>query len=122
LQDPQVKDILRRCHGIQLEAKKAGSLEMAQLPLEGIDFLWPSSEVPVSYIEEKYGPGVKKSAAVGYSPMIVATWEPVFRILEKNGLIKVKQDMYILDLRRFLPLTLEQKNGKNSPEGRSYIQ
>ncbi|MBE3554515.1 MAG: substrate-binding domain-containing protein, partial [Thermicanus sp.] len=109
LNDPRVIDILKKKYGITLDLRKSGSMEMAGLSTEGIDFFWPSSEIPVSRIEALHKGEIKKSASIGYSPMIVASWEPIKALLEKNGLIRQEGALSILDIGKLIQLTISEK-------------
>ncbi|MBE3595045.1 MAG: substrate-binding domain-containing protein [Candidatus Carbobacillus altaicus] len=110
LADPDVQAHLKKTYRITLDLKKMGSMEMASLnPEEPIDILWPSSEIPVTAIENRFGTKVKKNATIAYSPMIIGTWKSLVPILKANDLVQSspQDQMDVLRLEKLLMLTVD---------------
>jgi hypothetical protein len=117
--DPRVQAALGK-QGLVVTVDKAGSREIATLPkLKSYDFAFPAGEPAAVKIQQTLGTG--KSSVPFYTVMTVATWKPIVRILEANGL--VRQDggfYYILDMRGFLQLAVEGKRWKDLKASDAY--
>src|SRR3712207_9519465 len=55
LDNPSVRDILQRRHGVTVDYRRAGSLRLVQSDAAGQDFLWPSSQFARELYEEARG-------------------------------------------------------------------
>ena len=103
LENPRVKEILRKKYGVQVNAIKAGSLEMVQQPpAADIDFLWPSSQVALELFKTK-NQRMVKSEILFNSPIVLYSWELVTNALQAQGI--VEQDgntLYVKDMKALL--------------------
>ena len=89
LDDEEVKDLLKGRYGISVDYHKAGSIEMIDLPKEGMDFLWPSSQVALELYKLRGGQSVK-SDTIFSSPIVLYSWQEVAEALEVEGLVTVR--------------------------------
>ncbi len=82
------------------------------------DFVFPSS-VPVS---EKVKSTFKSSQAynVFYSPMVVATWSPIFNILKDNSLVKKVGGYDAFDMEKYLELVQKGTRWKELNKSEEY--
>lgn len=82
--DPQVQRVFAE-HGYDVRVVSSGSLRMAGLPeLNQRDFAFPASAIAAKNIEDKVD-GVLGTHELFFSPMAIATFEPILRVLEANG-------------------------------------
>jgi hypothetical protein len=99
--DPQVKRILR-AHGLDVQVTTAGSRQIAtSVDLKQYDFAFPSSAPAATKIEKEAG--VSTGYAPFYSPMAIATFQPIVKLLEAAGI--AHQDAsgtWILDVQAYL--------------------
>ncbi len=113
LDNPRVKKILESKYSIVIDYTKAGSIEMVRdLPLEGVDFLWPSSQVSQEIFKLK---GIShKSEIVFNSPIVLYTWDIIASAFEKNNLVRKEKDVYYVT--DFKALVESVINGKKWSE------
>jgi hypothetical protein len=108
LTDPRVVALLRR-NGIDLQVDTAGSRDIATRPdLSGYDFGFPAG-VPAAkkLMQARH---VTQSFSPFFTPMAVASWRPIARILIANGIVRREgTDFYIVDMKRLIGLMAERK-------------
>jgi hypothetical protein len=107
-------------HGFKVQVDRAGSREIASLPnLKQYDFAFPAGEPAAVKIQQTVG--VTKSFVPFYSVMTVASWQPIAKILEANGLVQKQNGFwYILDMRAFLELAAKGKRWKDLKASDAY--
>jgi hypothetical protein len=86
LDDPEVKEILEDRYGLMVDYRRAGSIEMIDLPRENMDFLWPSSQVALELYKLRGGASLA-SETVFTSPIVLYSWTDVAGALERAGLV-----------------------------------
>jgi hypothetical protein len=97
LDNPDVQAILRERYGIIVDFRRAGSFEMLELSHDGIDFLWPSSQVALEKYRTDFGTTLA-DAIIFNSPIVMYSWAPVVESLESEGLITFAGGVYVADL------------------------
>lgn len=103
--------------GYVLEVDYAGSREIADQDLSKYDFVFPASSPSAERIKTKHKSLVKKTFTPFFTPMAIATWEPIVELLEKNGAVKQQKveagadtrKVPMLDVKAYLKLAKEQK-------------
>lgn len=88
LEDEDVKALLRKEHGLVVDVRKAGSIEMVAEPQildQQPDFLWPASEV-AAQIGKDQGLHPVKEDIVFSTPIVLFSWSPVADALVKAGI------------------------------------
>lgn len=97
LRDPQVQQILKDKYCITVNARKAGSLEMARdIPLTPQDdFLWPSSSVSLVMYKERGGI-VAGTDNIFNSPLVLYTRPEIADALIKQGIVQKRGDTYYI--------------------------
>lgn len=88
LEDPEVQRLLCKEHGLTVDARKAGSIEMVsdpQLLAQKPDLLWPASDV-VAQIGKERGLHPIKEDIVFSTPIVLFSWSPVAEALVKAGI------------------------------------
>ncbi|MFC6592167.1 hypothetical protein ACFP81_09270 [Deinococcus lacus] len=100
--DPAVQERLKRQHKLKTEVIKAGSREMVAADLAGYDFAFPSGTPSAEALRQRSGASQLYDAF--YTPLAVASWEPVAGVLEANGLSKEEGGVAWLDMRALLPV------------------
>jgi len=106
LADPEVQRILSQKYGITVNARTAGSTEMARditlTPQD--DFIWPSNGVSVSLYKERGGT-VVGSENIFNSPLVIYSWADVTDALIKQGIVEKRGDTYyIVKFEQFIEL------------------
>lgn len=117
--DPRVAAALE-AQGFSVQVDRAGSREIATLPnLKDYDFAFPAGEPAAVKIQTTLGRN--KSVTPFYSVMTVASFKPIAKILEANGLVKQEGPFYyILDMRGLLQLSVDGKRWKDLKDSGAY--
>lgn len=85
LANERVADIIHDRYRINLDATKAGSVEMVTtLDTTGKDCLWPSNMVAVE-LARTHGKTVKGDETIFNSPIVFYAWDEVAEALQKRG-------------------------------------
>jgi hypothetical protein len=117
--DERVRQLLEK-NGLSVQVDKAGSREIAALPrLKDYDFAFPAGEPAAVKIENTLGRN--KFSVPFYTVMTVASWKPIAKILEANGLVSQEGPFYyIIDMHGFLQLALDGKRWKDLKDSAAY--
>lgn len=121
-EDPRVQEIFQD-NGLRVEVRSSGSWRMAEL--EGIadnGFAFPASEVAAQHLRSEV-PGSTGLYQPFFSPMAVATFEPIMEILASAGAASQDEDgAWTLDVAAYLELVANDtrwneisQGGYNSP-------
>lgn len=82
--DERVREVFAQ-HGLDVRVTSSGSWRMATLDgLDENDFAFPASAIAAQNITTRVG-GVVGTSEPFFSPMAIATFEPIMRLLEANG-------------------------------------
>ncbi len=73
---------------IRVEYLKAGSREIAGRDLSGLDFAFPAGVPAADALRKRVNP--QQVYDVFYTPVVVASFQPILKLLEANGLAKVE--------------------------------
>jgi hypothetical protein len=119
LQDPKLLAYLES-KGIQLQAQKAGSREIALRPdLKQFDFAYPAG-VPAAVKLQKEQ-DLRQTYPTFFTPMAVASWKPVVAVLEANGVVQKRGNAwYIIDMMKLLRWMDEGKRWRELPGNTQY--
>ncbi len=94
--------------GFAVDAREAGSREIpTDFDLSTLDFSFPSGSGATRKIEAEAGPTTHEVVAtndVFFSPMVIASWEPIAEILVANGLAEDQGGWYTFDVAAYLDL------------------
>lgn len=102
LENENVKSILRKKYGIEIDYKKAGSIEMVKDKIpDGADFLWPSNQTALELFTSKNGSPLK-SEIIFSSPVVFYSWDNVAGALGKTGIVSTNSGSHYADLPRLL--------------------
>ena len=94
LDNPEVKKILQKQYGLELNATKAGSIEMVKdLPARDVDFLWPSSQVALELFKMNNYPLVK-SEIIFNSPIVLYSWDLITQALTASKIVTQEGGIY----------------------------
>jgi hypothetical protein len=94
LDDEDVRVLLRRRYGLILDYSKAGSIEMVTGKTEGMDFLWPSSQVAFELYKTIQKNALAKGEVIFYSPLVLYSWDIVAEALIRQGVVQVRDSVY----------------------------
>lgn len=96
VKNPKVRDLLARRHGLTLDARRAGSIEMVSdgvLTRQQPQWLWPASAV-MTQLARRNGLPVRRDEVVFNSPLVLYSWSPVVEALEKAGFVERRDDAW----------------------------
>lgn len=124
LQDERVQKILLD-KGFRLGVKRVGSREMAArvVPGQTPDFFWSSGVVAANQIADAAKRASLPSTAYSplYTPMVMASWTPIARILAANGLAtEASPGVWHVDLNRLTQLMLDKKRWRDLKDAQAY--
>ena len=116
-EDPRVQDIFAE-HGLRVEVSSSGSWRMAERPgIADEDFAFPASEVAAQHLRAEV-PGSRGTSQPFFSPMAVATFEPIMRILQRAGAASQDADgVWTLDMSAYLELVENDTRWADISEG-----
>ena len=97
--DPQVVAALLR-DKLKVEFTKAGSREIVGKDLSGLDFAFPSGVPTADALRRRYKPAQVYDAF--YTPIVVASWQPILKLLAANGLASIQNGYGRLDMAALL--------------------
>lgn len=116
--DPRVQQAFAR-HGLKVEAMKAGSRQIATHPdLSKVDFAFPAGVPAASRIKQRM-PKAKMQSPF-FTPMVVASWEPIAQALTDAGLAQQHSGYYTLDMNGYLSHVQRETRWKDLPGNSSY--
>lgn len=104
LENEKVRKILKSKYNIIIEYSKSGSIEMVQnLPLENIDFLWPSSQVALELFKMKNPNKIIKSEIILNTPVVLYSWDKVAdSLINEEITAKEGNSFYISDFKKLI--------------------
>ncbi|GIH93622.1 hypothetical protein ACFFMN_21030 [Planobispora siamensis] len=117
--DPRVRAAFDR-HGLRVEVDTAGSRQIAtEVGLDDYAFAFPSSLPAAEKIKKDRG--VSRVFSPFYSPMTVATFQPIVEVLTEAGLVRDSGRGYqVLDMARYLELVAEGARWDRFPGNTAY--
>jgi hypothetical protein len=118
-QDPRVIERFAE-NGFEVEVKKSGSREIAtRHDLDNWDFAFPAGIPAAEKISREQQ--ARKSFQVAFTPMVVASWESIAKILEANGMVKMRDNIYyLIDMKRLLEAIEQGKRWTDLEQNDSY--
>ena len=97
--DPEVIAALAR-QQLKVEYVKAGSREIARRDLSGLDFAFPAGVSAAEALRKRVKP--QQVYDVFYTPVVVASFAPILKLLEANGLARQTGGYGTLDMAALL--------------------
>ncbi|WP_442776926.1 hypothetical protein [Sphaerotilus montanus] len=122
--DPRVQKVLA-ARRLPVEVVRVGSREMASRVVAGSapDFFFTSGVVSANQIVEAARKANLPAVQVApfHSPLVIASWEPIAKILVANGLAKaVSPKVYGVDTEQLTKLMLARKRWKDLQDSSGY--
>ena len=93
--DPEVIAALAK-QQLKVEYVKAGSREIARRDLSGLDFAFPAGVSAAEALRRRVKP--QQVYDVFYTPVVIASFQPILKILEQNDLAKTQGSYGTLDM------------------------
>ncbi len=111
--------------GFRLNLKRVGSRDMAArvLPGQTPDFFYASGVVAASQINDAAKKANLSTAVYSpiYTPLVIASWEPIAKILTANGLATpASPGVWNVDLARLTQTMLDKKRWKDFKDAQAY--
>jgi hypothetical protein len=122
--DPRVVKVLA-ANKLPVNVLRIGSREMAGKVVAGStpDFLFPSGVVAANQIADaarKANIAATQSSPF-FTPMVIASWEPIAKILVANGIAKpLSPKVYGVDMARLTELMLKKRRWKDFKDAGGY--
>jgi len=122
--DPRVQKVLA-ANKLPVQVTRMGSRDMAGKVVAGAspDFFFPSGVVAANQITEAARKANVSAAQVTpfYTPLVIASWEPIVQILVANGLAsKLQPHVYGVDMEKLTRAMLERKRWKDLKASEAY--
>ncbi|WP_395701758.1 hypothetical protein [Aquabacterium sp.] len=122
--DPRVIRVLA-AHKLPVDVVRVGSREMAGKVVAGAapDFLFPSGVVAANQVVDAARKANIPAAQTApfYTPMVIASWESIARILVANGLAKpMSPKVYGVDMAKLTETMLAKKRWKDFKDAAAY--
>ncbi|GAA3069266.1 hypothetical protein [Streptosporangium carneum] len=117
--DPRVRAAFER-HGLRVEVDTAGSRQIAtEVKLDDYAFAFPSSLPAAEKIKKDRK--VATTFSPFYSPMAVATFQPIAELLTKAGLVRDSGQGYqVLDVAKYMDLVAKSTRWDKLPGNTAY--
>ena len=122
--DPRVIKVLA-ANKLPVNVVRIGSREMAGKVVAGAmpDFLFPSGVVAANQLADaarKANVAAAQSSPF-FTPMVIASWEPIAKILVANGIAKpLSPKVYGVDMAKLTELMLKKKRWKDFKDAGAY--
>jgi hypothetical protein len=97
-EDERFTGAMSKKYGVSIHYKKAGSIDMISAPLEGVDYLFPSSYTALELYKQKYGSAYKRAEVVFNSPIVLYTRKSVSEALKKQGWVHTEDETEYINL------------------------
>ena len=105
-EDERVQDVFKQ-HGYVVTVQKAGSREIAtSFNLTRYDFAFPAGAPAAEKIQQTTG--ISQSYTPFFTPMAIASWQPIAQLLQQQGIAQDQGGYYTLDMARFLALMADE--------------
>ena len=104
-EDEEVKDVLRKNYGLELEYAKAGSLDMVTADQEGMDYLFPSSRTALDYYRDVHGEPAKQDIILN-TPIVIYTHQMVLDALLEQKVATERDGSFYVDMQKLTDLML----------------
>lgn len=102
--------------GYSVDVSTAGSRKIATgIDIEAYDFVFPSSAPAAQKVRER-GTGYSVDYPF-FSPMAVASWQPIAEILKAQGVVHEENGAYVLDIPAYVDLAQSGKRWRDLGEG-----
>jgi hypothetical protein len=117
-QDPRVIAAFHR-GGFDVDVDTAGSRQIATLDLSNDDFAFPAGAPAAEKIRRTVSGTT--SVVPFFTPMAIATWQPIVDLLTTAGLVKTSPQGYLtLDMNAYMQLVAQDKRWKDLPGNTTY--
>jgi hypothetical protein len=122
--DPRVVKVLA-ANKLPVNVVRIGSREMAGKVVAGStpDFLFPSGVVAANQVADAARKANVPAAQSSpfFTPMVIASWEPIAKILVANGIAKpLSPKVYGVDMAKLTELMLKKKRWKDFKDAAGY--
>lgn len=118
--DPRVVEAFAN-KGFTVKVTTAGSLAMANSEsTANNDFAFPSSESSGQAVQKAFKDKARNTYTPFFSPIAIATFEPVVQVLAKNGVAHENQGIWEIDMAKYLELVKENKRWSELKDNKAY--
>lgn len=104
LHDPEFISIMQERYGLTINGVKMGSLEMSEGGLDGVDGLWPSSELAALVFKRRHPSANGKQQNIFNTPIVFYSWPDIVDALQQEGVVQKRGKTTVADTAAFLRL------------------
>jgi hypothetical protein len=115
--DPRVVSALKR-GGFAAQAATAGSRQIANRDLSGIDFAFPAGVPAAEKIRADHAGS--KAFVPFFTPMAIGTWKPIVALLEGADVVHQTTGYATFDVAAFMKLVDQNKRWRDLPDNTTY--
>lgn len=109
LADEKIKKILLEKYNVVVEGTKMGSLEMADAGIQGVDGIWPSSQLAALVFKNRRPGTARKSANIFNTPIVFYSWPEVVDVLIKLNIVEKRDGAYyVIDTRKYMEMVVQR--------------
>ncbi|MDR2661936.1 MAG: hypothetical protein LBC31_02950 [Treponema sp.] len=105
-EDERFTGTMLKQYAVSIRYKKAGSIDMISAPLEGMDYLFPSSYTALELYKQKYGSAYKRAEIVFNSPIVLYARKTVAEAFKKQGWVHTEDETEYIDLVQLIDAVL----------------
>jgi len=116
-QDPRVIAAFRR-GGFDVTVATSGSRDIAKADLSAQDFAFPAGSPAAENIRREHTGTT--SVVPFFTPMAIATWQPIVDLLTQAGVVKQQQGYKTLDMTAYMALVASDTRWKDLPGNTTY--
>lgn len=108
-ENPQFIKYIKDTYGLEMDYKKSGSLAMVRGNSEGMDYLFPSSQLALE-VYKKSGKASKTNEIVFNSPIVLYSRKAVVDAFIKEGIVKIEEGIYYVDMVKLADMIVNEKS------------
>jgi len=107
-------------NGINLKIDTEGSRDQAlTASADGADFYFPAGEPAGRALAKRLN--IKNASTPFYTPIVIASWEPIANILEQNGIVKkTGAYWYVVNMQKLLAIVKSDERWSDLPHNTAY--
>jgi hypothetical protein len=117
-EDPEVRELLLE-NGLDVQVQKAGSREIAtSYDLSQYDFAFPAGIPAAQKMQREQG--ISQSYAPFFTPIVIASWQPIADLLVANGVAADQGGYYTFDMNKYLELVAGDTRWSDLPNNDTF--
>ncbi|NLL92455.1 MAG: hypothetical protein GX222_08625 [Ruminococcaceae bacterium] len=107
-EDENFKKEMAKKFSLEVNYRKAGSLDMVKADKDGMSYLFPASQTALELYKEEIG-SPKRSEIILNTPLVIYSHAMVRDSLQKDGIVYESNGSYFMDMEKFVTAVKEGK-------------